>query len=159
MDDLGGYIIQKVVTGTEVNLIMLVPEKDVHIVKKLSDELLGVLMEAPLTGVEIAVVSPTLASHHLPHSACDVAEYLRHPGANTNMIGLARGMGRRVSLSMDYERKLINDPIAFSPSALSATALQKRSRNSLRVRDSDCGYRRTCRAETEEVPGADLYGG
>ncbi|MDD4247640.1 MAG: methyl-coenzyme M reductase family protein, partial [Methanosarcina sp.] len=85
MEDLGGYIIQKVVTGIEVNLIMLIPEKDIDLVKKLSAELLGVLLEAPLTGVEIAVVSPTLASHHLPHSACDIAEYLRHPGANTNM--------------------------------------------------------------------------
>lgn len=36
MEDLGGYIIQKVVTGTEVNLIMLIPEKDVNVVKKSS---------------------------------------------------------------------------------------------------------------------------
>ena len=34
LEDLGGYIIQKVVTGTEVNLIMLIPEKDVADSKK-----------------------------------------------------------------------------------------------------------------------------
>ena len=36
LEDLGGYIIQKVVTGTEVNLIMLIPEKDIPVAKKLS---------------------------------------------------------------------------------------------------------------------------
>jgi len=113
---------------------MLIPKKDVPIVKKQSDKLLGIITEAPLTGVEIAIVSPTLASHHLPHSACDVAESLRSPGANTNMIGLARGMGRRVSLSMDYERKLINDMILqYSHSELSVTALLIRSQNSSKV--------------------------
>ena len=109
LEDLGGYLIQKIPAASEVTLIMLIPAKDVHLVKELSDKLLGELKKSPLTGTEIAVVSPTLAYHHLPHSACDVAEYLRRGGSNTNMIGLARGMGRRVALSADYERKLINE--------------------------------------------------
>jgi putative methanogenesis marker protein 7 len=77
--------------------------------EELAKKILGKLTRAPLTGTEIAVVSPTLAYHHLPHSACDVAEHLRRDGANTNMLGLARGMGRRVALSQDYERRLINE--------------------------------------------------
>jgi putative methanogenesis marker protein 7 len=160
LEDLGGYIIQKVVTGTEVNLIMLIPEKDVHLVKELSDELLGVLLVASLTGVEIAVVSPTLASHHLPHSACDVAEYLRHPGANTNMIGLARGMGRRVSLSMDYERKLINehDIAVFTFGSFSDCIINKKPKlfEGIEIPIVVTGGPEL---KTEDVPGADIYVG
>lgn len=161
MEDLGGYIIQKVVTGTEVNLIMLVPEKDVDIVKKLSKELLGILVEAPLTGVEIAVVSPTLASHHLPHSACDVAEYLRHPGANTNMLGLARGMGRRVSLSMDYERKLINehDIAVFTFGSFSDCITKKKPKLFEGIEIPIVVTGGPSDLKTEDIQGADLYVG
>ena len=159
MEDLGGYIIQKVVTGVEVNLIMLIPEKDIDLVKQLSAELLGVLMEAPLTGVEIAVVSPTLASHHLPHSACDIAEYLRHPGANTNMIGLARGMGRRVSLSMDYERKLINehDIAVFTFGSFSDCITKKKPKLFEGIEIPIVVTGGPVELKTEDVPGADLY--
>jgi putative methanogenesis marker protein 7 len=160
LEDLGGYVIQKVVTGTEVNLIMLIPEKDVPIVKKQSEELLGILTEAPLTGVEIAVISPTLASHHLPHSACDIAEYLRHPGANTNMIGLARGMGRRVSLSMDYERRLINehDIAVFTFGSFRDCIVNKKPKlfEGIEIPIVVTGGPDL---KTEEVPGADLYVG
>lgn len=159
MEDIGGYIIQKVVSGIEVNLIMLIPEKDIDLVKQLSAELLGVLMEAPLTGVEIAVVSPTLASHHLPHSACDIAEYLRHPGANTNMIGLARGMGRRVSLSMDYERKLINehDIAVFTFGSFSDCITKKKPKLFEGIEVPIVVTGGPVELKTEDVPGADLY--
>ncbi|MGP8331667.1 MAG: methyl-coenzyme M reductase family protein, partial [Methanosarcinaceae archaeon] len=109
LEDLGGYLVQKIPAATEVTLVMLIPDKDVHLMEDLSTGLLGKLNKSPLTSTEIAVVSPTLAYHHLPHSACDIAEFLRRGGANTNMIGLARGMGRRVAMSADYERKLINE--------------------------------------------------
>lgn len=109
LEDLGGYLVQKIPAATEVTIVMLIPDKDVHLMEDLSTRLLGKLNKSPLTGTEIAVVSPTLAYHHLPHSACDIAEFLRRGGANTNMIGLARGMGRRVAMSADYERKLINE--------------------------------------------------
>lgn len=160
LEDLGGYIIQKIVTGTEVNLIMLIPEKDVVIVKKQAEDLLGILTEAPLTGVEIAVVSPTLASHHLPHSACDIAENLRHPGANTTMIGLARGMGRRVSLSMDYERRLINehDIAVFTFGSFRDCIINKKPKlfEGIEIPIVVTGGPDM---KTEEVPGADLYVG
>lgn len=158
LEDLGGYVIQKMITGTEANLIMLIPEKDVHLIKDISDELHGVMIEAPLTGVEIAVVSPTLASHHLPHSACDVAEYLRHPGANTNMIGLARGMGRRVSLSKDFERKLINehDLVVFTFGSFSDCIINKKPKlfEGIEVPIVVTGGPEL---KTEDVAGADLY--
>lgn len=109
IEDVGGFIVNKIVTVSEVDMDMILPREEAPVVEKMAEGLLGKLIRSPLTGVEIAVVSPTLASHHLPHSACDIAEYLRHPGAKTTMIGLARGMGRRVSLNDDFERRLINE--------------------------------------------------
>jgi len=109
LEDVGGYLVNKIVTIAEVTMDMMIPREDVPLIEELAKKLLGALTKSPLTGVEVAVVSPTLASHHLPHSACDIAEYLRHPGAKTTMIGLARGMGRRVSLNDDFERRLINE--------------------------------------------------
>ncbi|WMW21599.1 methanogenesis marker 7 protein [Methanolobus mangrovi] len=159
LEDLGGYLIQKVPAATEVTLVMLIPRDDVHLIEELGKKLLGKLTRAPLTGTEIAVVSPTLASHHLPHSACDVAEYLRRGGANTNMIGLARGMGRRVSLSDNYERKLINehDLAVFSFGTFSDCIKNKKPKllEGVTVPKIVAGGPRDLK--TEDVANADLY--
>jgi putative methanogenesis marker protein 7 len=72
-------------------------------------ELLGTIVRAPLIGTEIAVVAPSLAYHHMPHPTCDIAEYLRRNGAKTNIIGLARGVGRRAAQLTKSERGLINE--------------------------------------------------
>ncbi len=96
VEDLGGYILQKNVMQTGVVLLMLVPINDMPIVEAKARDLLGTIMRAPLTGTEIATVAPTLAYHHLPHLDCDVAEFLRKKGAKTNMVGLARGVGKRI---------------------------------------------------------------
>ncbi|VVB94045.1 Methyl-coenzyme M reductase operon protein C [uncultured archaeon] len=109
VEDLGGYILQKNVMQTEVVLLMLVPINDIAIVEEKAKELLGKLTRAPLTGSEIATVAPTLAYHHLPHLDCDVAEFLRKQGAKTNMVGLARGVGKRICQLTAYERDLINE--------------------------------------------------
>jgi putative methanogenesis marker protein 7 len=109
VEDLGGYILQKNIMQTEVVLLMLVPLVDMSIVEAKAAELLGKLTRAPLTGTEIATVAPTLAYHHLPHLDCDVAEFLRKKGAKTNMVGLARGVGKRICQLSAYERDLINE--------------------------------------------------
>ncbi len=109
VEDLGGYILQKNVMQSEVVLLMLVPLDDMPTVEAKSKELLGKLTRAPLTGTEIATVAPTLAYHHLPHLDCDVAEFLRKQGAKTNMVGLARGVGKRICQITSYERDLINE--------------------------------------------------
>lgn len=109
LEDLGGYLVNKIATVSEVTMDMFIPSEDIDSMNNLASKLLGKLTKSPLTGLEIAVVSPTLASHHLPHSACDIAESLRHPGAKTTMIGLARGMGRNISINGHYERQLINE--------------------------------------------------
>ncbi len=109
VEDLGGYILQKNIMQTEVVLLMLVPINDMPIVEAKARELLGKLTRAPLTGTEIATVAPTLAYHHLPHLDCDVAEFLRQHGAKTNMVGLARGVGKRICQLSAFERDLINE--------------------------------------------------
>jgi putative methanogenesis marker protein 7 len=109
IEDLGGYVLQKNVAQSEVILLMLVPHEDMLVLEDLTKELRGKLERAPLTGTEIAVVTPTLAIHHLPHPACDVAEYLRRHGAKSNMIGMARGVARDIAQMDEYETALINE--------------------------------------------------
>lgn len=109
IDDLGGYIVQKHMIAQEVVLQSLVPKDDIELIRKISRPLAGVVYEAPLVGTEIAVVSPSLEIHHLPHTSCDVAEYLRSAGAKTNMIGLARGFGKRIANLNIEERDIINE--------------------------------------------------
>ena len=109
IEDMGGYIIQKHMIAQEVVLQALIPKEDIDILKIVSRPLAGEVIPAPLVGTEIAVVSMSLEIHHLPHASCDVAEYLRTVGAKTNMIGLARGFGKRIGLLSDEERDIINE--------------------------------------------------
>ncbi|NYT02840.1 MAG: methanogenesis marker 7 protein [Methanosarcinales archaeon] len=109
VEDLGGYVLQKNVTQSEIILLLLVPSEDMPTLEALVKELRGKLTRAPLAGTEVAVVTPTLAIHHLPHSACDIAEYLRRNGAKSNMLGLARGVGREIAQITEYETDLINE--------------------------------------------------
>jgi putative methanogenesis marker protein 7 len=109
VEDLGGYVLQKNVLQLDIIAILLVPPADMPVVEAKAKELLGKLTRAPLAGSEIAVVVPTLAYQHLPHLACDMAEYMRRSGAKTNMIGLARGVGKRVAQMKAKEIDLINE--------------------------------------------------
>ena len=109
IDDLGGYIVQKHVMAQDVVLQSFVPRDDIDLTRTVAKPLAGDVIEAPLVGTEIAVVSPSLEIHHLPHTACDIAEYLRRSGAKTNMIGLARGFGKRIANLNDEERDVINE--------------------------------------------------
>jgi len=109
VEDLGGYVLQKNIMQTDVVILMLVPINDMEIIEAKAKALLGKVTRAPLTGTEIATVAPTLAYHHLPHLDCDVAEFLRKKGAKTNMVGLARGVGKRICQMTAYERDLINE--------------------------------------------------
>ncbi len=109
IEDMGGYIIQKHMIAMEVVLQALIPRDDIERLREISRPLTGEVTYAPLVGTEIAVVSMSLEIHHLPHASCDVAEYLRTAGAKTNMIGLARGFGKRIGLLSDEERDIINE--------------------------------------------------
>ena len=109
IEDLGGFILQESIQQMELVLNLAVPLEDVDKIEKKSSELLGKISVAPMAGSEIAIVSPTLARHHLPHAACDISEYLREFGAKDNMIGLARGDGIGTSGITEEEKSLIEE--------------------------------------------------
>jgi len=109
IEDLGGFVLQENMLQMDLILTLAVPIEDVDKVREKARELLGKIKVAPMAGTEIAIVSPTLARHHLPHSACDISEYLRRYGAKDNMIGLARGAGKGISRISEDEKRLIEE--------------------------------------------------
>jgi len=109
IEDLGGFVLQETVTQMDLVLTLAVPMEDIKKVEEKARELLGNIKIAPMAGTEIAIVSPTLARQHLPHSACDISEYLRRYGAKDNMIGLQRGAGKGISRISEDEKNLIEE--------------------------------------------------
>jgi len=109
IEDIGGYIVQKHVIASEVVLLCFMPRDDVEILRAAAKPLGGEVIDSPLVGTEIAIVIPSLEIHHLPHPACDIAEYVRRLGAKSNMVGLARGVGKRIAALNDEERDVINE--------------------------------------------------
>jgi putative methanogenesis marker protein 7 len=109
IDDLGGYIVQKHMIAQEVVLQCFVPKDDVELIRTIGKPLAGEVLDSPLVGTEIAVVSMSLEIHHLPHPSCDIAEYVRRLGAKSNMVGMARGPGKRIAGLNDEERDIINE--------------------------------------------------
>ena len=109
IEDVGGYIVQKHVMASEVVLLCFMPKDDVEVLRTAGKPLGGEVIDSPLVGTEIAVVSMSLEIHHLPHPSCDIAEYLRRLGAKSNMVSLARGPGKRIAALNDEERDVINE--------------------------------------------------
>jgi putative methanogenesis marker protein 7 len=109
IEDVGGYIIQRQVIAGDVIIQAMVPREDIELLRTEAKPLMGTITVSPLVGTEIAIVSPSLEIHHLPHTSCDVGEYLRRYGAKTNMIGLARGFGKRIANLTVEERDVINE--------------------------------------------------
>ena len=112
-----------------------------------------------MAGSEIAIVSPTLARHHLPHAACDISEYLREFGAKDNMIGLARGDGKGTSGITEEEKSLIeeHDVAIFALGSFENCIKEK----AFLYDDIDIPVIVTGAPEIpiEELPGADAYVG
>jgi len=109
IEDVGGTIINGNIMGSDAAITFVIPEKDSYIVIKIIEELGGEYEELPLIGSEIALVLPSLTRHHFPHPACDISEYLRRKGAKVNIIGLARGVGRRITQILENEIQIINE--------------------------------------------------
>jgi putative methanogenesis marker protein 7 len=86
-----------------------VPRDDIELIRRIAKPLFGEVIDSPLVGTEIAVVSMSLEIHHLPHPSCDIAEYVRRIGAKSNMVSLARGPGKRIAGLNDEERDVINE--------------------------------------------------
>ena len=159
IEDLGGFILQDSVQQMELVLNIAVPLEDVGKVEEKATELLGKISIAPMAGSEIAIVSPTLARHHLPHAACDISEYLREYGAKDNMIGLARGDGKGTSGITEEEKSLIeeHDIAIFALGSFENCIKEK----AFLYDDIDIPVIVTGAPEipVEELPGADAYVG
>lgn len=157
IEDLGGFILQENVLQMDLVLNMAVPLDDVAKVREKAEELLAKITVAPMAGSEIAIVSPTLARHHLPHAACDISEYLRKFGAKDNMIGLARGDGKGTSGILEEEKRLIeeHDIAIFALGSFKQCIIEK----SFLFDDIDIPVIVTGSADIplEELPGADAY--
>ena len=159
IEDLGGFILQDNVLQMELVLSMAVPLNDVAKVEEKAKELLGKISIAPMAGSEIAIVSPTLARHHLPHAACDISEYLREYGAKDNMIGLARGDGKGTSGISEQEKQLIEEhDVAIFALGSFETCIKTKS---FLYDDIDIPVIVTGAPDipVEELPGADAYVG
>ena len=159
IEDLGGFILQESIQQMELVLNMAVPLEDVDKIETKSNELLAKLSVAPMAGSEIAIISPTLARHHLPHAACDISEYLREFGAKDNMIGLARGDGKGTSGITEEEKSLIeeHDIAVFALGSFENCIKEK----SFLYDDIDIPVIVTGAPEIDvgELPGADAYVG
>ena len=157
IEDLGGFVLQSNILQMELVLNMAVPIDDVDIVKDKAKELLGEISIAPMAGSEIAIVSPTLARHHLPHAACDISEYLRRYGAKDNMIGLARGHGKGTAGISETEKDLIeeHDIAIFALGSFKQCIVDK----AYLYNDIDIPVIVTGAPEIdlEELPGVDAY--
>ncbi|WP_407374556.1 methanogenesis marker 7 protein [Methanobrevibacter sp.] len=159
IEDLGGFILQESIQQMELVLNLAVPIEDVNKVEVKANELLAKLTVAPMAGSEIAIVSPTLARHHLPHAACDISEYLREFGAKDNMIGLARGDGKGTSGITEEEKSLIeeHDIAVFALGSFENCIKEK----AFLYDDIDIPVIVTGAPyiDVEELPGADAYVG
>ena len=159
VEDLGGFILQENTLQMELVINMAVPLNDVAKVEEKASELLAKISVAPMAGSEIAIVSPTLARHHLPHAACDISEYLREYGAKDNMIGLARGDGKGTSGISEEEKKLIeeHDIVVFALGSFESCIKSK----AFLYDDIDIPVIVTGAPHIpiEELPGADAYVG
>jgi putative methanogenesis marker protein 7 len=109
IEDIGGFILQESVMQTETMLHLAFPEEEERVIRDKIKELGGKFQELPLAGVEIMIVVPSLGRHHAVNPICDIAEYLRRKGAITNMMGLARGVGKRIAQMTAQEKAMIEE--------------------------------------------------
>lgn len=109
IEDIGGFILQESVMQSETMLHIAFPEEEERTIRDKIKELGGKFTKLPLAGAEIIIVAPSLGKHHAVNPICDIAEFLRREGAITNMMGLARGVGKRIAQITAEEKKIINE--------------------------------------------------
>ncbi|OYT63765.1 hypothetical protein B6U67_01920 [Methanosarcinales archaeon ex4484_138] len=109
IEDVGGFIVSIDLTSTEVVMIFAVPKEGVSKIEGMVKIVHGELMPAPLTGIEIIMVSPSYARHHAPVPHCNLIEGLRESGAKVNSLVMGRGVGLTISQMSAMERLAIEE--------------------------------------------------
>ena len=109
VEDIGGFVLQSMVMQTETMMHLAFPEEEERRIRAKAKELGGKLKDLPLAGAEIMIVVPSLGKHHAVDPMCDIAEFLRRNGAITNMMGLARGVGKRIAQMTVQEKAIIEE--------------------------------------------------
>jgi putative methanogenesis marker protein 7 len=109
IEDVGGFIISEDLASTEVIIIFAVPAEDVSKIEEMSQRVFGELKPAPLTGIEIIMVTPSYARHHAPVPHCNVIESFREEGAKVDCLTMARGVGLKISQMSAMERIAIEE--------------------------------------------------
>ena len=109
IEDVGGFIVSIDLTSTEVIIIFAVPGEDVSKIEEMVKIVYGELMPAPLTGIEVVMVSPSYARHHAPVPHCNLIEGLRESGAKVNSLVMGRGVGLKISQMSAMERLVIEE--------------------------------------------------
>ncbi len=109
IEDFGGIVMQKTPMQTEINIVFALPEYDLAYITDKAKRIKGEILDIPFGDMEIAIVSPSLSRHHLPHPVCDISEFLRRYGATTNIVGLARGYGKTIFQIADKEKRMISE--------------------------------------------------
>lgn len=107
--DIGGFILQESVMQTETLMHLAFPEEEERVIRDKIKDLGGKFKELPLAGTEIMIVTPSLGKHHAVDPICDISEYLRRKGAITNMLGLARGVGKRIAQITVEELQILEE--------------------------------------------------
>ncbi len=109
VEDIGGFILQEMVMQVETMLHLAFPVEEERVIRDKVKEVGGKIKELPLAGAEIMIVVPSLGKHHAVDPMCDIAEFLRRNGAITNMMGLARGVGKRIAQMTAHEKAIIEE--------------------------------------------------
>jgi putative methanogenesis marker protein 7 len=109
VEDIGGFVLQSMVMQTETMMHLAFPEEEERRIRDKAKELGGKLKDLPLAGAEIMIVVPSLGKHHAVDPMCDIAEFLRRNGAITDMMGLARGVGKRIAQMTVQEKAIIEE--------------------------------------------------
>ena len=109
VEDIGGCILQEMVMQVETMLHLGFPVEEEQVIRDKVKEVGGKINELPLAGAEIMIVVPSLGKHHAVDPMCDIAEFLRRNGAITNMMGLARGVGKRIAQMTAREKEIIEE--------------------------------------------------
>jgi len=109
LEDIGCFILQEISMPPGVVLHLAFPEEEEQVIREKIKLLGGKFKELPLAGAEIAIIAPSLSAHHSVNPLCDITEFLRRKGAIAAVMGLARGVGKRIAQMTVQEKEILEE--------------------------------------------------